>query len=165
MKLIVLGSGTSIAHAQRASPAFWLETGAGSILLDCSVDAPHRMAEENLDWPNLDAIWISHLHLDHFGGLAPFLFGVKWAASSDQRTKPLIIFGCLGVERLLKTVDEAGDYKLFHQSFPIQFHEIAPSESSRAGEILGIRIGTISTFHRPESLALHVTDSAGTTLV
>src|SRR5262249_6897030 len=61
--------------------------------------------------------------------------------------------------------DEAGDYKLFHQSFPIQFHEIAPSESSRAGEILGIRIGTISTFHRPESLALHVTDSAGTTLV
>ena len=29
------------------------------------------MAQEGLDWPNLDAIWISHFHLDHVIGL-PF---------------------------------------------------------------------------------------------
>jgi len=30
------------------------------------------MAQERVDWPNLDVIWISHLHLDHCGGLASF---------------------------------------------------------------------------------------------
>ena len=79
MKLVVLGSGTSVPHPARASAAFWLETSSGSVLLDCSADATHRMAEEKVDWPNLDVIWISHLHLDHCGGLASFLFGLKWA--------------------------------------------------------------------------------------
>ncbi len=46
MLLVVLGSGTSVPHPQRASAAFWLETDGGSMLLDCSADAMHRMAQE-----------------------------------------------------------------------------------------------------------------------
>jgi ribonuclease BN (tRNA processing enzyme) len=69
MKLTVLGSGTSVPHPDRASAAHWLDTPAGSLLLDISTDAAHRMAQERLDWPNLDAIWVSHFHLDHLGGL------------------------------------------------------------------------------------------------
>src|SRR5690606_16424236 len=93
MKLIVLGSGTTIPHAVRTPSAYWLETTGGTILLDCSATAPHRMAEEGLDWGNLDAVWISHFHLDHVGGLAPFLAGTKHAAETEGRTKPLRIFG------------------------------------------------------------------------
>src|SRR5258708_6270150 len=48
MKLMVLGSGTSVPHPHRAAPAFWLETDCGNILLDCAVDTAHRMAKENL---------------------------------------------------------------------------------------------------------------------
>ena len=57
------------------------------MLLDCSADAMHRMAQENLDWPNLDAIWISHLHLDHCGGLASLLFAMKHAPQTAGRTE------------------------------------------------------------------------------
>ncbi len=71
MKLIVLGSGTSIPDPARSSAAYWLEMDNQTLLLDISADAPHRMAQEQLDWANLDAIWISHLHLDHCAGLAP----------------------------------------------------------------------------------------------
>jgi ribonuclease BN (tRNA processing enzyme) len=40
------------------------------------------MAEESLEWWDIDAIWISHFHLDHCAGIAPFLFATR---SAPQR--------------------------------------------------------------------------------
>ena len=136
MQLVVLGSGTSVLHPHRASAGFWLQTERGSILLDCSADAPHRMAAENLDWINLDAIWISHLHLDHCGGLAPFLSGMKYAPGIEQRTKPLRIFGCEGTKKLLQAIDGSHNYRLFDQGFAVELQEIAPSDASSLFEIV-----------------------------
>ena len=167
MKIVVLGSGTSVPHPKRASAAFWLETGAGSILLDCSADATHRMAEENLDWPNLDAIWISHLHLDHCGGLASFLFGTKWAPQTQNRQKPLKILACEGVRNLLTAIDQSNNYGLLDQPFPIELHEL--SEVKKTGgnyEILpGLTAQTFSTPHTRESSAIRLADESGTSLV
>jgi len=160
MKLVVLGSGTSVPHPDRAAAAFWLETENGSLLLDCSADAPHRMAAEHLDWPNLDAIWISHLHLDHCGGLAPLLFGLKWAPQTQTRKKPLKIFGCHGVERVLKAIDDANDYRLFKQPFPIEIYE--PGEAETFAVLKNIEAITFSTPHTRESLALRLTDGRHT---
>jgi ribonuclease BN (tRNA processing enzyme) len=166
MKLVVLGSGTSVPHPRRTAAGFWLETAGSSILLDCSADAPHRMAQESLDWVNLDAIWISHLHLDHCAGLAPLLFGIKWARGINRRQKPLKIFGCEGVTRLLKAINESHNYKLFEQPFPLEFHEFAPTQEPRAVQTIGnLSAQIISIPHRPESLALRLTDADGTTLV
>jgi ribonuclease BN (tRNA processing enzyme) len=166
MRLVVLGSGTSVFHPQCASPAFWLETDAGSLLLDCSADAPHRMAEENLDWANLDAIWISHLHLDHCAGLAPFLFGMKHAPQTQSRTKQLQIFSCAGVKKLTQAFDEALDYKLLKLQFPVEFTEIAADDAGQSIEILPNLHGTfLRTPHRRESLAIRLSDQSGTTLV
>jgi ribonuclease BN (tRNA processing enzyme) len=166
MQLVVLGSGTSVFHPRRASAAFWLQTESGSLLLDCSADAPHRMAAEHLDWPNLDAIWISHLHLDHCGGLAPFLFGVKHAPQTRSRTTPLKIFSCAGVESLLKAIDESDHYKLFKLKFPLEIKEIAADKTDETVEILpGVRATFLKTPHRRESLAIKLTDQSSTTLV
>ncbi|HJY30277.1 MAG TPA: ribonuclease Z [Pyrinomonadaceae bacterium] len=154
MKLTILGSGTSVPHPQRASPAHWVETSGGTILLDISADAPHRMAQESLNWPNLDAIWISHFHLDHMGGLAPFLFGAKWAPQMLSRTKPLHIFGPEGLRQIIETIDNSNNYRLFEQRFPIEIVEVTPNASF---EILpGVTAGTLKTPHTKESLALRL---------
>ncbi|MFN2576563.1 MAG: MBL fold metallo-hydrolase [Pyrinomonadaceae bacterium] len=166
MQLIVLGSGTSVFHPRRAAAGFWLKTAAGSILLDCSADAPHRMAQENLDWRNLDAIWISHLHLDHCAGVAPFLFRIKWAPGINERKKPLRIFGCEGIRKLLQAIDGAHNYKLFDQNFAVEIRELAPAESTQAFDLLaGLKAEIISTPHRPESLAIRLTERNGPKLV
>jgi ribonuclease BN (tRNA processing enzyme) len=164
MLLVVLGSGTSVPHSQRASAAFWLETDGGSMLLDCSADAMHRMAQENLDWPNLDAIWISHLHLDHCGGLASLLFGMKHSPQTQSRRKPLKIFSCSGVERLLKAIDESNDYGLFKQPFPLEIREFADS-GEEFSPFEEIRCETFKTPHTRESIAMRLTNSENKTVV
>ncbi len=165
MQLVVLGSGTSVFHPRRASAGFWLQTETGSILFDCSAAAPHRMAQENLDWMNLDAIWISHLHLDHCGGLAPFLFGMKYAPGIEHRTKPLKIFACEGVEKLLRAIDESDNYRLFKQRFAIEIDEISPSQSQSFEIIPSLNAETLRTPHRRESLAIRLTQANGKTVV
>ena len=163
MKLTVLGSGTSVPHPRRSSSAHWVETAAGTLLLDCSAAAVHRMAEEGCDWPDLDAVWVSHFHLDHVGGLAPFLFGTKYAPQMQGRRKPLTVYGPRGLEKLLRRFDDAGDYKLFEQPFPLEVKELAPRAEFEP--FAGLRGETFSTPHTSESLALRLNASDGTSLV
>ena len=163
MNLVVLGSGTAVPHETRASAGFWLETGSGYIVLDLSAPAPHRMAQEQLPWPELDAVWLSHFHLDHVGGLAPFLFGIKHAPQTQGRNKPLRIFGGAGLKSLMEKFDYVGQYRLLRQNFPLEVIEIT---SQQDFEILpGVTAHALPTPHTPESHAIRLTDKFGSSIV
>ena len=164
MKLIVLGSGTAVPNPKRSSAAYWVETEAGAkVLLDMSATALHRMMEEGLDWAALDAIWISHFHLDHFAGLLPFLFGVGYSEEGMARTKPLRIFGGPGLKDLLQSFSDLRDYKLLDQPFPLEIVEIEPLEKFEIAP--GLEAVAMSTPHTDESHAIHLRDRGGSTLV
>ncbi len=163
MRLTVLGSGTSVPHPQRSSSAHWLEATGGTLMLDISATALHRAAQEGFDWAGLDAVWVSHFHLDHVGGLAPFLFGTRHATQTQGRRKPLKVYGPRGTEKLLRAFDAAGAYKLFEQPFPLEVLEVSPREGFEVFE--GLRAEAFSTPHTGESLAVRLTDADGATLV
>lgn len=155
MELTVLGSGSAVPHPTRSSSGFWLQTGGGSLLLDLSASAVHRMAQERLDWANLDAIWISHFHIDHCAGIAPFLFATRGAPETKQRRKPLGIYGAAGLRKLVETFDAAADGKLLdNQPFPVEIIEIDPLEKFEILE--NVEAVAFSTPHTSDSHALHL---------
>ena len=163
MKITVLGSGSTIPHPKRSSSGFWVEATGGTMLLDCSAPVPLRMAQEGLDWPNLDAIWISHFHMDHCGGLGPLLAGTKHSVAMKGRTKQLTIFGPEGIRDLLQKVSDVNNYRFFEQPFPVEVKEIQELEKF---EILrGVEAVACKTPHTGESHAIHLRDADGKTVV
>ncbi|PYS99834.1 MAG: hypothetical protein DMF63_10080 [Acidobacteria bacterium] len=160
MELTVIGSGTAVPHPLRSSSGYWLQTANGKLLLDFSASALHRMAEENLEWWDLDAIWISHFHLDHCAGIAPFLFASIAAPIIRDRKKPLKFFGAPGLRRLMECFDDAGNGKLLNQHFPIEIIEIDELNSFEIVE--GVEAVAHSTPHTPDSHAIHLREKDST---
>lgn len=163
MKLTVIGSGSTVPYPTRTSSGYWLETGGGNILLDCSASVPSRMAALGLDWPNLDAIWISHFHMDHIGGIGPLLAGTKHALQMKTREKPLRIFGPSGVQKLIDGFSDVNHYRLLDQPFAVEIAEIA--EQSPFEIVPGAEALAMKTPHTAESHAIRIRDTDGTSIV
>jgi ribonuclease BN (tRNA processing enzyme) len=160
MKLTVLGSGCSIPSPNRSASAYLLETSGGNILLDCSPSSLQRMAAEHLDWAGLDAIWISHFHLDHVGGLPALLSSLRHAPQTENRIKPLTIYGPPGLGELLAAWDASGNYRLFEQRFGVEVMEVVTLEPFLI--VPGVEAVAFKSPHTAESHAIHFRDAEAT---
>lgn len=163
MRFTVLGSGSTVPHPKRSSSGYWLSTQGGEIMLDCSATVPHRMAAEGLAWNELDAIWISHFHMDHCGGLGPLLAGTKHAPEMKNRSKTLRIFGGPGLKRLVGRISDVNTYRLLEQPFPVELVEVTELEPFEI--VPGVQAVAMRTPHTKESHAIHIRAADGTTLM
>lgn len=105
MRLTVLGCGDAFGAGGRLNTCF-LVTGAGegAFLIDCGATSLVGMRREGLDPNDIETIFITHLHGDHFGGLPFFLID---ALHVSRRTKPLLIVGPETTEERFVTTAEA----------------------------------------------------------
>jgi ribonuclease BN (tRNA processing enzyme) len=89
-ELQVLGSGGPELSDHRASSSYlvWTE-GRPRVLVDIGGGSALRFAEAGAHVAQLEAIVLSHLHIDHVGDLAPLMM----SAYFEDRRRPLPIFG------------------------------------------------------------------------
>lgn len=90
MRLTILGAGDAFGTGGRLQASFLLETAAATVLLDCGATALSAIKGQGVDPNAIDAILISHLHGDHFGGLPFFLLDAQF---QSRRQGPLTIYG------------------------------------------------------------------------
>jgi ribonuclease BN (tRNA processing enzyme) len=90
MKLRVLGCGDAFGSGGRFNTCFLVESAGTRFLIDCGASSMIAMRRFGVDPNGIDAVLISHLHGDHFGGL---VFMLMDAQLVSKRTRPLVIAG------------------------------------------------------------------------
>lgn len=78
MRLTVLGKSPSWQDADGACSGYLLEEDGTSVLLDCGNGVFAKM-RRFVDYVDVDAVVLSHLHADHFLDLVPFSYALTYA--------------------------------------------------------------------------------------
>jgi len=87
MHIQVLGCGSAVPAPGRGPSAQWVSSNERHYLLDCGEGTQMQIRRYRLPMQRLSAIFISHMHADHFLGL-PGLLG---SMDMLDRRKPLVI--------------------------------------------------------------------------
>ncbi|RMG44306.1 MAG: ribonuclease Z [Acidobacteria bacterium] len=154
MKIVVLGSGTSVPHKARNSAGFWVATDELRLLLDCGPGTLHAFPRYRLNWTRITHIYLSHFHLDHIGELPPLLFALKHGPGVERRTTPLQLIGPVGTRRLLTGWEAALGYELLALAFPLDIIEVEPERRYALADGHWLRV--YPTPHTEESLAVRL---------
>jgi ribonuclease BN (tRNA processing enzyme) len=99
MRVTILGSGTVVPFLKRAACSFLLELGDLNILFEIGAGTMRRILEAGKEISDISYLFISHLHLDHAGEFASYIFASKYP-ETYRRRKPLTVVGARGLNRL-----------------------------------------------------------------
>ena len=102
MRVRVLGSGDAFGSGGRFQTCIHVEAGPSQFLIDCGASSLVAMRRFGVDPQAVDAVVLSHLHGDHFGGV-PFLI---LDGQFKRRTRPLTVVGPPGVEERVRAAME-----------------------------------------------------------
>jgi ribonuclease BN (tRNA processing enzyme) len=143
MRLTIIGCGDAFGAGGRLQTSFQVRSRAANFLIDCGTTSLIGMRRLGLQPNEIDTVFVSHLHGDHFGGL-PFLF--LDFQFLGQRTRPLVIAGPPGARARIDALLEV----FFPRSsatrwrFPWEVVELAPNGTS---EFAGLTTTTTEVIH------------------
>lgn len=132
MRITFAGVGEAFDENQ-ANTSVLVETEETSVLLDCGFTAASafwRVAERPLE---LDGVYITHFHGDHYFGLPALLV----RSVEERRTLPLTIMGQEGIDsQIRQLMDMAYPNTLGKAQFPIHFLGCEPGREERVGDMV-----------------------------
>src|SRR4029453_4779784 len=90
MQLTILGCGDAFGAGGNLQTSFLGRASAPTFLIDCGVTSLIGMRRLGFEPNDIDTVFVTHLHGDHFGGLAWFLVDAIYASA---RKRPLVVTG------------------------------------------------------------------------
>jgi ribonuclease BN (tRNA processing enzyme) len=98
-----------------------VENGGGRLLLDCGPGVLPRLRTAE-GWPHVDAIAISHFHLDHWGDVVPWVWGLMFGPATEE-PRPELWVPPGGKETLSRFGVELGQPRMFEDTFALREYE------------------------------------------
>jgi ribonuclease BN (tRNA processing enzyme) len=85
VRLTVVGSSPAWPNPGGAQSGYLVEADGRRLLLDCGPGVLARLRDGHGGWPAIDAIVITHWHLDHWGDLVPWVWGTLNGPGRHER--------------------------------------------------------------------------------
>jgi ribonuclease BN (tRNA processing enzyme) len=120
MKLTIIGCSPAWPNPGGAHSGYLIE-GPGRLLLDCGPGVLPRLREAET-WPRIDAIVITHFHLDHWGDLVPWVWGTMYGLGADG-PQPELCLPPGGGDHLATLGQRLGFPDMFERTFRIRHYE------------------------------------------
>ena len=140
-ELKILGSASATPTVGRHPTAQVLTVGADHYLVDCGEGTQWQMLEYRVRPHHLRAIFISHLHGDHYFGL----FGLLGTMHLQGRTAPLCIIGPPGLDEVLVTQSRVSGVQI---GFQLEFTVVDTEAHTLVYEDAGLRVHSLPMRHR-----------------
>jgi ribonuclease Z len=121
LDIVFLGTSASAPTAQRAPAALLVRRGGDKLLFDCAEGTQRQLMRSTLGLPDLEEIFLTHFHADHYLGLP----GLLKTFSLRQRELPLTIYGPAGLRDLYKSLGRI----VGKLSYPVELEEVRPGEA------------------------------------
>ena len=155
-----LGSGDAFGSGGRFQTCILVQTPETTFLLDCGASSLVAMRHFGVAPASIDAILLTHLHGDHFGGVPFFLLDAQYIS---LRRRPLLVAGPPGTQARLNAAQQllfpgASD---FVPSFGLTIQEL-PAETATALGPVTVRPYPANHLAGDPAYSLRVTTSGKT---
>jgi len=140
-ELTILGSSSAIPAYGRHHSTQHLRVGNKNYLIDCGEAAQNQLQRFKLKPQRIDAIFISHLHGDHYLGLVGLLSSMHLLG----RKRKLDLFGPLGLGNVITLHLKYSDTVL---RYPLDFHPLDVETQVQIYEDKYVTVKTIPLKHR-----------------
>jgi ribonuclease Z len=127
VSLFFAGTAGSVPTARRGLPALLLRAGGHRVLIDCGEGTQQQLLR-SVGLPELDAVFITHFHLDHWLGL----LGMVKTFDLRGREKPLSVYGPPGLQRLFGALRPI----LGRTGYALELVDLEPHAEVRFGSFL-----------------------------
>jgi len=136
LSLFFAGTGGSVPSPRRGLPAILVRRGADRLLFDCG-EGTQRQLMRSVGLADLDCVFITHFHADHWLGLPGMLksFGLR------EREQPFAVYGPRG---LLQLMDEAR-FMYGRLPYELRVEELDPGETVAFD---GFEVAAVPVTHR-----------------
>ena len=129
----MLGKSPSWQDAGGACSGYLIEDGSTRVLLDCG-NGVFAKLRERIDYTEVDAVLLSHMHADHFLDLIPFSYALTYAPKqqpvpvhtwpgTDTPARPQLIAPPGAREIFRRVVGAWGNEDLIEKAFALREYE------------------------------------------
>jgi ribonuclease Z len=127
LDLVFLGTSASMPSARRAPAALLVRRGGERLLFDCAEGTQRQLQRSAVGLPDLEEIFLTHLHADHMLGLPGML---KTFALRGRDELALTVYGPEGVRELFTKLKPF----LGRLPYPLQPVELTAGDVLERGE-------------------------------